>query len=144
MSVERWQLGQQARRQAPMPGGPAIEIVVGADRGLPVGVLSVALPPGGAMPEHDHGDSTVVLVPLAGRLRLVEAGDGGSVTELEPGALATIPVGQRVRLENAGDGRAQTLAILTPADFVRRLESWPAEAPELVEALAHPAPSVRT
>lgn len=130
MGVERWQLGLGARRQAPMPGGPAIEIVVGADRGEAVGVLEVTVPVGGAMPEHGHGTSAVLLVPLAGRLRLVEAGDEGKVVELEPGVLATIPVGQHVRLENAGDEEARTLAVLTPPDFVRGIQNWPpAEAP---------------
>jgi len=134
MGVEQWQLGHGRRRQAPVPGGPAIEIVVGADHDQPVGVLEVAVPVGGAMPEHDHGDSAVLLVPLVGRLRLVEAGEGGHVAELEPGVLATIPVGQRVRLENAGDEEARTLAVLTPPDFVRGIEGWPpAESPALVE-----------
>jgi quercetin dioxygenase-like cupin family protein len=124
--VARWRIGDSRRQRAPVPEGPEVEIVIGADRGLPVGVLEVTVPVGGAMPEHDHGASATLLVPLAGSLRLIEAGDVGRATELEPGTLATIPIGCRVRLENAGDQEARMLAVLTPPDFAGQLEGWPA------------------
>lgn len=129
MRTERWQLGEGARRRAPFAGGPDVEIVVGADSGQAVGVLEVVLPVGCAMAEHDHGDSAVLLVPLAGRLQLIEGGEDGRASELEPGVLATIPAGQRVRLENAGADEARTLAVLTPPDFVKGIESWPPAEP---------------
>jgi len=77
------------------------------------------------MPEHDHGESAVLLAPLEGRLRLVEPSADNRTTELEAGALATIPVGCRVRLENAGDVEARTLAVLTPPEFTESLVGWP-------------------
>ncbi len=126
--VRRWDVDAGERRRAPFPGGPAVRVVVGTAVDAPVGVLEVTMPAGGAMPEHDHGDSAVLLVPLAGRFRLVEAG-GGDANTLEPGTVATIPVGVRVRLENAGDAEARTLVVLTPPDFAERLETWPADAP---------------
>jgi len=122
--VERRRLGDGERRQAPVPAGPELEIVVGAGDG-PFGVLDVTMPVGGAMPEHDHGASEVLLVPRAGSLRLVEAEGTRRVTELEPGVLATIPVGCRVRLENAGSEEARVLVVLSPPDFAAKIEGWP-------------------
>lgn len=124
--VERWQTGEGARRRAPVPDGPELEIVIGAGRGHPFGVLDVTVPVGAAMPEHDHGVSEALLVPLAGSLRLVEVGEAERATELASGALATIPVGCRVRLENAGEVEARLLVVLSPADFVAQTERWPA------------------
>ncbi len=126
--VRRWDAAAGERRRAPLPGGPTVRVVVGADTDTPVGMLEVTLPVGGAMPEHDHGGSAVLLAPLAGRFRLVEA-ERPDAHVLEPGTLATIPVGVRVRLENAGDVEARTLAVLTPPDFAERLETWPEDAP---------------
>lgn len=128
--VEGWVIGEGRRHKAPMPGGPELEIVIGAERGRAAGVLDVTVPVGAAMPEHDHGVSEALLVPRAGRLRLVEVGETERATELEPGALATIPVGCRVRLENTGDVIARLLVVLTPADLVAQIERWPvAEKP---------------
>ncbi|MFN8204204.1 MAG: hypothetical protein U0S48_16735 [Solirubrobacteraceae bacterium] len=123
MAVQRWEQGREPRRQA-IPGGPIVEVVVGADQEAGVGVVEVTIPAGAAMPEHTHGDSSTLLIPQAGRLRLVDA-DSGAVTELVPGVLATIPIGQRVRLENpeASDGRM--LVVLTPPDFAAVVGSWP-------------------
>ena len=126
--VRRWNVTAGERRRAPFPGGPTVQVVVGAAADTPVGVLEVTMPVGGAMPEHDHGISAVLLAPLAGRFRLVEA-VGGRANTLEPGTVATIPVGVRVRLENAGDVEARTLVVLTPPDFAERLRTWPADAP---------------
>ncbi len=126
--VRHFEVEAGARRQAPFPGGPLVRVVVGAAEKAPVGVLEVTMPVGGAMPEHDHGDSAVLLAPLAGRFRLVEADEADRTIELEPGAVATIPVGCRVRLENAGETEARTLVVLTPPDFAERLEDWPAGA----------------
>lgn len=124
MGLQRWELGNGERRRAPVPNGPAIEIVIGADAGRPAGVLVVTVPGGGAMAEHSHGDSEAMLIPQSGRLRLIDAADG-TVVELEPGVLATIPVGQRVRLENPTDEDARTLVVLTPPDFAAQLAAWP-------------------
>lgn len=123
--VRGWQIETVEPRQAPFRGGPVVRVVVGPAAGEQVGVLEVTLPAGGAMPEHDHGDSAVLLIPLAGHFRLVEAGQDGAAVELRPGSLATIPAGRRVGLENAGETEACTLAVLTPPDYAGRLEAWP-------------------
>jgi len=125
VAVRRWEVAEGDRRRAPFPGGPTVRIVIGAADADRMGVLEVTLPVGGAMPEHDHGESAVLLAPLEGRLRLVEPTADGRTTELETGMLATIPVGCRVRLENAGDVEARTLVVLTPPQFAERLEEWP-------------------
>ncbi len=124
--VRSWDVRSSDRRQAPFPGGPTVRVVVGPAESAGVGVLEVTMPVGGAMPEHDHGPSAVLLSPLAGRFRLVEADEPGREIELEPGVVATIPVGLRVRLENAGTVEARTLVVLTPPDFAEQLEAWPA------------------
>ena len=105
-------------------GGPLAEVVIGADGDAGIGVVEVTVPAGAAMPEHAHGDSAVLLIPQQGRLRLVDA-DDGAVTDIEPGALATIPVGQRVTLENSGDADARTLVVLAPAGFAEAVAAWP-------------------
>lgn len=101
-----------------------MEVVIGADEGTGVGVVDVTIPAGAVMPEHAHGASATLLVPQAGRLRLVDA-ESGAVTELEPGALATIPIGHRVRLENPGAADARMLVVLAPPDFAAALTGWP-------------------
>jgi quercetin dioxygenase-like cupin family protein len=123
--VRVWDVDRSELRHAPFAGGPAVRTVVDGDPAAPIAVLEVTMPVGGAMPEHEHGDSFVLLAPLAGRFRLVEEGADRSI-EVEPGALATIPVGRQVRLENAGEVEARTLVVLTPPDFAQRLRAWPA------------------
>jgi quercetin dioxygenase-like cupin family protein/hemerythrin-like domain-containing protein len=135
-TVRRWTIADGERRQAPFPNGPDIRVVVGAGEGAAIGVLEVTMPAGGVMPDHEHGDSAVLLAPTAGRLRLVETEGGDRSIEIEPGAVATIPVGVHVRLENPGDVEARTLVVLTPPDFAERLDGGPAErtlAPEAGE-----------
>ncbi len=123
-AVERLEIGRGDRRRAPLPGGPDVEILIGAQEGRPIGVLHVTVPPGGVMPAHEHGASEVLLISLGGEARVVDAQDG-AVTELAPGALATIPVGRRVSLENPGSQPARLLVVLTPPDFAEQLTSWP-------------------
>jgi mannose-6-phosphate isomerase-like protein (cupin superfamily) len=76
------------------------------------------------MPEHAHGNSTTLLIPQEGRLRLVES-KGGAVTEIEPGTMATIPVGLHVRLENPEQTEARMLVVLSPPDFAASVAAWP-------------------
>lgn len=123
MTVQRWEPGRGPRRQA-IPGGPVVEVVIGADEDTEVGVVDVTIPAGSVMPEHAHGRSATLLVPQAGRLQLVDA-DSDAVTELEPGILATIPIGHRVRLENPETVDARMLVVLTPPDFASALAGWP-------------------
>jgi quercetin dioxygenase-like cupin family protein len=123
-AVRSWEISGGEQRHAPFPGGPTVRIVVGADAAEAVAALEVTVPAGGGMPEHDHGESAVLLAPLEGRLRLVEPGSERT-TELDTGVLATIPVGCRVRLENPGDVEARALVVLTPPQFAEQLAGWP-------------------
>ncbi|WP_133260057.1 cupin domain-containing protein [Streptacidiphilus pinicola] len=59
----------------------------------------VEIPPGGGMPEHDHGPCQIVLVPLAGP---IEVHHDGRTTTLSPGGTAHVGVGAWVRLANPG------------------------------------------
>ncbi|MGH7912306.1 MAG: cupin domain-containing protein, partial [Candidatus Dormibacteraceae bacterium] len=137
MSVGRIVIGEREHRQ-PAPGGPVVEVVIGAEDGWPVGLVQVTVPAGGGMPAHDHGASATLLIPLSGALRLV-AEESGEATELEAGVVATIPVGQRVRLENAGDGEARLLAVLAPADFAAVAARWPErQRPDVLDARTLP------
>lgn len=126
MAVQRWEPGQGPRHQA-APGGPLANVVIGPGQGTGVGVVDVTVPAGAAMAEHAHGDSETLLIPQAGRLRLVDA-ESGAVTELEPGVLATIPIGRRVTLENPGDAEARMLVVLSPPDFAASVATWPVVA----------------
>lgn len=123
MAVEKWEPGKGTRRQA-MPGAPIAEVVIGVDDGVGIGVVEVTVPSGAAMPDHAHGESTTLLIPQTGHLRLTDA-DSGRVTELEPGVLATIPIGQKVRLDNPEDSEARMLVILSPPDFAAAVATWP-------------------
>lgn len=123
MAVRQWQPGSGPRRQA-IPGGPIVDVVIGANEGTGLGVVDVTIPAGAQMPEHAHGDSWTLLVPQEGRMRLTDA-DSGAVTELVPGVLVTIPLGQRVLLENPEATDARMLVVITPPDFAAALAGWP-------------------
>lgn len=126
MEIQQSMIGAGTRRRPPVPGAPLAEVVLGAADDAPVGLVHVSVPPGGGMPEHDHGPSTIVLVPLTGTAQLIDVADGERVLELEHGAVTTIPVGRRVRLHNPGSDPADLLVIVSPPDFARRIAQWPA------------------
>ncbi len=123
MPVQRWDLDHGERHQA-IPNGPVARVLIGADAGWRAGLVEVTVPPGGEMPEHDHGASEVILIVRAGRARLIAS--DGVVTKLEPGVVVTIPVGERVRLENPEDEEARLSVVLTPPDFATAVAAWPA------------------
>jgi mannose-6-phosphate isomerase-like protein (cupin superfamily) len=87
------------------------------------------------MPEHDHGPSTVVLIPLAGAARLIDVADDGRALQLVSGTITIVPVGRRVRLDNPGSVEAQLLVVVSPPEFAQELSAWPAAA-----ALSRAAP----
>jgi quercetin dioxygenase-like cupin family protein len=76
-----------------------VRSLFGSESGTPVAVLHVTLPVGGRLPEHDHGPSHVVLIPLHGRDRLHHDGDDH---DLGRGTAAHIGVGERISLINRG------------------------------------------
>jgi len=137
-AVRQVAIGGRTPRRPPIDGGPLVELIVGASEGGPVGVLHVTVPPGGAMPAHEHGPSTTLLVALAGQAQLV---DDDQVLPLRPEVVTIIPVGRRVRLENPGAEPARLLAVLSPPDFTAQVERWPAAEPEDVGAATATATS---
>ncbi len=108
-------------RRAPAPGGPTVRPLLGPDSGVPVAVLHVTVPAGGGMPEHDHGPSHAVLIPVHGYIRLRH---GGEDHDLGPGTATHIGVGERVSLANPGAGPVELIVVAAPPDFAA-LTSWP-------------------
>jgi quercetin dioxygenase-like cupin family protein len=126
MSVRRVAAGDGVLRRPPIDGAPIAEVLVGGDGEWPVAALHVTVPPGGGMPEHEHGASEALVTPLAGAIRITPAGAGADAVELGPGAVATIPKGERVRLDNASaEGEAVALVVLSPPDFAAQVLAWP-------------------
>ena len=110
-------------RQAPIPNGPVAEVLVDEQAGAgQLGVAHVTIPPGGGMPEHAHGESTVLVVPLAGELLIATGEHHEKVT---PGVVVLLDHGERVRLANETSEPLSLLAVFAPAGFVRALASWP-------------------
>lgn len=126
MGVKRFEIGHGDRRQAPMPGGPSAEVLFGGEADERLGAVHVVVPPGAALPAHEHGESESLLISLEGRALLSDAEQGGATVELEPGAMATIPVGHKVELRNEDGDPARLLAVFSPADFVTGVRAWPA------------------
>lgn len=117
-------IGKGEAHTAPVEGGPTAEVLVGGGDGGNLGAARVVVPPGGGMPEHEHGESEALVVPRSGRV--VVRGEGGREETLEPGAMALIGVGERVASTNPSDSEeAELLAFFAPAGFVGNLASWP-------------------
>jgi mannose-6-phosphate isomerase-like protein (cupin superfamily) len=125
-AIHQVTIGSGTSRRPPVPGAPLVEVLLGGEGDSPVGVLHVTVPPGGAMPEHDHGESTTFLLAVGGSARLVDVSAGERPVEVRPGTVTTIPVGRRVRLENPGEDEARLVVVLSPPDFARRAAAWPA------------------
>lgn len=81
--------------------------------------VRMTIPPGAAMPRHDHGESEALLVPLAGELLLV--GVDGRVERLAAGMLAVVAAHERISVENPGGEPATVLMCFAPATFVGAL-----------------------
>ncbi|WP_016905279.1 cupin domain-containing protein [Streptomyces xiaopingdaonensis] len=110
------------RHRAPVPDGPTAAVLAAAETSDRVAVVHMELPPGGAMPEHDHGLSEIVLIPVAGA---VELRHNGQVRTLEAGTVAThVAVGERVSLSNPGDAPASLMVVASPPQFADRLAGW--------------------
>lgn len=74
------------------------------------------------MPEHDHGGSDVVLVPVSGS---VEITMGGDMIAVGVGDAALIRKEERVALRNPANQPAQLLVAAGPASFVAAIRAWP-------------------
>lgn len=119
------QAGSGVIHTAPVEGGPRVEVLIGEGetQGTNLGAARVSVPPGGGMPEHEHGESETALVVQAGRITV----HGGEQREkLEAGAVALIGMGERVRLENpSSEEPASLLVFFAPPGFVQTFASWP-------------------
>ncbi|MCA3748806.1 MAG: cupin domain-containing protein [Rubrobacter sp.] len=111
--------GSGVLRAAPVEGGPKAEVLAAGEN---LSMARVVLPPGGGMPEHDHGESEALVVVRSGRVVLRS---GEREEELEAGAAALLGVGERVALTNPSSEEAHLLAVFSPPGFVRNLEGWP-------------------
>jgi quercetin dioxygenase-like cupin family protein len=106
------------------PTGPRVEILVDehlTDSGR-FAVARVLIPPGGSIPEHDHGEAEALVVVQTGQV-LIRSGDQQAT--LEPGMLVALKVGEGVRLDNVASEPVSLLAFFAPASFIQTLAAWP-------------------
>lgn len=116
------EISAMPRRRAPIPGGPTAATLTPAGISGQIAAIHVEIPTGGGMPEHDHGASEILLIPLSGSTEIRHDGQGRT---LSPGAVAHIARGERVSLANPGSGPVSLMVVAAPPDFARRLAAWP-------------------
>jgi len=105
--------------QAPFPNGPTAQVLV--DEQSARGQLAAAyvtIPARGTMPEHAHGESTALVVPLTGELLIRSGQHEGKVA---PGVVVLLDQGERVSLSNETRQPVSMLAVFAPAGFIRAL-----------------------
>jgi quercetin dioxygenase-like cupin family protein len=112
-------------RRSPGINGPSAEPLITNDASELLGVIHLEIPAGVTMPEHDHGASQIVLIPLSGAIELRQ---GEHISPLSNGMVAHIGVGERVGLANTGDTQASVVLVATPPQFVHRVATWPEAA----------------
>ncbi|WP_198682407.1 cupin domain-containing protein [Kribbella sp. VKM Ac-2569] len=100
-----------------------MEVLVAAETSDNIAMVQVWIPPGGGLPEHDHGPSEIVLVHVSGSIELQQ---GDQQHRLGPGTVAHIATGERVSLTNPGTEPAVMMIVASPPDFVARITRWPA------------------
>ena len=110
------------RLRAPIPGGPTAAPLIPTSASDQVAVIHVEIPAGGGMPEHDHGTSQIVLIPLSGS---IEVRHDNKARILSAGMAAYIATGERVSLANPGPEPASLMVIASPPQFAERLAAWP-------------------
>jgi quercetin dioxygenase-like cupin family protein len=107
-----------AARRISFGDGATVEVLLdGASRRLAAALVTVAA--GAELPEHDHGGSDALLIPLTGRLLL--SGRGGEAT-LTPGTVAFIATGERVSVQNPATSPASMVVCFAPTDFIDALQ----------------------
>ena len=100
-----------------------MEVLVAAGTSDNIAMVQVLIPPGGGLPEHDHGSSEIVLIHLSGSIELRQ---GDQLDRPAPGAVAHIATGERVDLVNPGTEPAVMMIVASPPEFVGRIARWPA------------------
>lgn len=109
--------------RAPFPNGPSAQVLV--DEQSADGQLAAAyvtIPVGGTMPEHAHGESTALVVPITGEL-LIRSGQREE--KVAPGVVALIDQGERVSVTNETSQPVSMLGVFAPAGFIGAVASWP-------------------
>jgi quercetin dioxygenase-like cupin family protein len=117
------QISTVSRHQAPFPGGPTAATVILPGDSDQVAAVHVEIPAGSGLPEHDHGASEIVLIPLSGAAELRH--DGHART-LCAGMAAHVGRGERVSLANPGPEPASLMVVASPPEFAGQLATWPA------------------
>jgi len=97
--------------------GAAIDVLLGGESGR-LAAIHVTVKGGARMPEHDHGDSDALLLPLTGRLVLR---GNGAEAQLEPGVVAFVAAGERMSVENPATAAASMIVCFAPPTFVLAL-----------------------
>lgn len=117
--------------QAPLPDSPTITVYFGGGEGesADVGVVRVVVPPGAGMPPHRHNGSDIVLVPVAGQVRLSQASES---IDVHVGDAAFIGKDEVVSLTNPGEQEAELIVAAGPATFVSTVRSWAARETAIV------------
>lgn len=116
--------GTGPAHQAPFPNGPTAQVLVDEQSASgQLGAAYVTIPAGGRMPEHAHGESTALVVPLTGEL-LIRSGQHEE--RVAPGVVVLLDQGERVSLFNETGQPVSMLGVFAPAGFVGALTSWPA------------------
>jgi quercetin dioxygenase-like cupin family protein len=111
------------RHRAPVPGGPTAAMLTTPDTSSQVAVVHVEIPAAGGMPEHDHGASEIVLIPMSGS---VDLWHDGKSRALSVGMTVHIATGERVSLANPGTEPARLMVVVSPPQFAARVAAWPA------------------
>jgi quercetin dioxygenase-like cupin family protein len=113
-------------RRSPSLGGPSAEPLITTGISELIGVIHLEIPAGAAIPEHDHGASQIVVIPLTGSLELSQ---GEHRRPLSKGMAAHIGLGERVGLANRDVRPATVMVIASPPEFADRIAaSWPTQA----------------
>lgn len=121
--MELRQQGEGLLRKPPVAGGPTVTVLFGGEPDGPdVGVVRVEVPPGSAMPEHRHGGSDVVLLPIVGTVVIVK---GAESLAAHPGDAALVRKEEAVSLRNPGTEAAQVVVAAGPPGFVTGIRQWP-------------------
>lgn len=109
--------------QAPFPDGPNVEVLLDDDAdGRRLSAAHVMIAPGAAMPDHDHGESEALIVPLAGELVI---SDDKQKLEIRAGVVVHLDRGERVRVDNHSEHPASLIAVFAPAAFIGAFADWP-------------------
>lgn len=123
--------GEGLLRRPPVENGPTVTVLFGGEpEGPEVGVVKVNVPPGGGMPEHVHGGSDVVLMPVVGTV-VIAKGSGEESVTVEVGDAALVRRDEAVSLRNPGTEAAEVVVAAGPANFVAGIRRWPAPAPSV-------------